>query len=107
MNPALGGSTSGCEDDDFDDFVAGSIALVQRGTCTFVVKSVNAQEAGASAVIIMNEGNAGRTALDFNPNVAGTNIPVVATQSTTAVNGKRGKGNFKPQPDPEETPVAL
>jgi Zn-dependent M28 family amino/carboxypeptidase len=80
-NPPLGGSTSGCEDDDFDGFVAGSIALVQRGTCNFVVKSVNAEEAGASAVIIMNEGNAGRTALDFNPGVAGTNIPVVATSS--------------------------
>ncbi|MDP1848154.1 MAG: M28 family peptidase [Solirubrobacteraceae bacterium] len=81
MNPPLGDSTSGCEDDDFDDFVAGSIALVQRGTCNFVVKSVNAEEAGASAVIIMNEGNAGRTELDFNPGVAGTNIPVVATSS--------------------------
>ena len=81
MNPPLGGSTSGCEADDFDDFVAGSIALVQRGTCNFVVKSLNAEAAGAAAVIIMNEGNAGRTELDFNPAVDGTTIPVVATSS--------------------------
>ena len=57
MNPPLGGSSSGCEDDDFDDFVAGSIALVQRGTCDFIVKVNKAAVAGAIAVIIMNEGN--------------------------------------------------
>jgi len=78
--PSTGGSTSGCEDDDFDNFVAGSIALVQRGTCNFIVKVENAQEAGASAVIIMNEGNLPeRTELDFNPAVAGATVPVGAT----------------------------
>ena len=35
---------------------AGSVALVQRGTCGFNVKVLNAQAAGASAVIVMNEG---------------------------------------------------
>src|SRR4051812_48113644 len=29
-------SNSGCEAEDFKDFPAGSIALVQRGTCTFL-----------------------------------------------------------------------
>ncbi len=50
-------STSGCEAADFAGFPAGNIALVQRGTCTFAVKAQNAQAAGASAVIIFNQGN--------------------------------------------------
>lgn len=49
--------TSGCEAADFAGFPAGNIALVQRGTCTFAVKALNAQAAGASAVIIFNQGN--------------------------------------------------
>jgi Zn-dependent M28 family amino/carboxypeptidase len=55
--PSTGGSTSGCEPADFAGFPAGSIALMQRGTCTFAAKTDNAQAAGASAVIIFNEGN--------------------------------------------------
>ena len=62
--PPVGGSTSGCEDADFAGFTAGHIALVQRGTCFFVDKATNAQEAGAAGVIIMNEGNTpGRSGL--------------------------------------------
>ncbi len=49
--------TSGCEPADFAGFPAGSIALIQRGTCEFGVKAINAQNAGASAVIIFNQGN--------------------------------------------------
>ena len=33
------------------------IALIQRGTCTFSDKAVNAETAGAEAVIIFNQGN--------------------------------------------------
>ena len=43
--------------DDFAGFPAGSIALVQRGGCTFAVKAHNAEAAGAEAVIIFNQGN--------------------------------------------------
>ncbi len=58
----LAGSTSGCEDADFAGFVPGNVALVRRGSCAFGIKVVNAQEAGASAVIVMNTGTAGSTA---------------------------------------------
>jgi Zn-dependent M28 family amino/carboxypeptidase len=53
-------STSGCEASDFAGFPAGAIALVQRGgtNCTFELKAGNAQAAGATAVIFMNQGNA-------------------------------------------------
>ena len=33
------------------------IALIQRGTCTFGVKALNAEAAGAEAVIIFNQGD--------------------------------------------------
>ena len=56
--PSTGGSTSGCEASDFPAAVAGKIALVQRGTCTFREKADNAIRAGAIGVIIFNEGNA-------------------------------------------------
>ena len=51
------GNTSGCEAADFAGFPAGNIALVQRGTCSFAIKALNAQAAGASAVILFNQGN--------------------------------------------------
>lgn len=51
-------STSGCEAADFAGFPAGDIALIQRGTCSFADKALNAEAAGASAVIIFNQGNA-------------------------------------------------
>ena len=41
----------------------GRIALIQRGTCFLGVKVLNAQAAGASGVILFNEGNPGRTGL--------------------------------------------
>ncbi|MFQ6172925.1 M28 family peptidase [Oryzobacter sp. R7] len=50
-------STSGCEAADFAGFPAGNIALIQRGTCPFADKAINAEAAGASAVVIFNQGN--------------------------------------------------
>ncbi|MFN2374762.1 MAG: M28 family peptidase, partial [Cyclonatronaceae bacterium] len=50
-------STSGCEASDFAGFPAGNIALIQRGGCTFQLKAINAEAAGASGVIIFNQGN--------------------------------------------------
>ena len=55
--PSPGGSTSGCEASDFPAAVAGKIALIQRGTCTFRQKAENAQAAGAIGVVIFNEGD--------------------------------------------------
>jgi hypothetical protein len=57
-------STSGCTAADFNSStMSGHIALIQRGGCNFGVKVLNAQAAGATGVIIFNEGNPGRTAL--------------------------------------------
>jgi hypothetical protein len=59
-------STSGCQASDFAGFFAGDIALIQRGACNFTDKVNNAFAAGASGVLLFNEGNPGRTDL-FSP----------------------------------------
>jgi Zn-dependent M28 family amino/carboxypeptidase len=76
--PSTGGSTSGCEAADFVGFPVGAIALIQRGTCDFVVKVQNAINAGATAVIIMNEGNDATRLGLVNPATTG-DLPVLAT----------------------------
>jgi Zn-dependent M28 family amino/carboxypeptidase len=56
-------STSGCEPEDFVPASATEpqVALVQRGSCAFAAKALNAEAAGYDAVVIFNEGQAGRT----------------------------------------------
>ncbi len=56
-----GDSSSGCERSDFERLVEGEVALMRRGSCPFEDKVSNAEEAGASAVVIFNEGSQGRT----------------------------------------------
>ncbi len=71
-------AASGCSPSDFAGFPAGAIALVQRGFCARATKAQNAQAAGASAVIMFNEGSAGRTGL-LTAGVNPITIPVVGT----------------------------
>lgn len=77
----LGGS-SGCDAADWAGFPAGGIALVQRGTCGFAVKALNAQAAGAAAAIIANDGRPGEL-VNMIGDATGLTIPVV--WATTAV----------------------
>jgi Peptidase family M28/PA domain len=72
-------SASGCSSADFSGFVAGRVALIQRGTCTFGTKVQNAEAAGASGVIIFNEGNPGRTAVFNGTLTDAAGNPVVPT----------------------------
>lgn len=77
--------TSGCEAADFAGLDLGGpadIALVQRGTCEFGVKAINAQTAGAEAVVIFNQGNTPDrsgliTGTLFGVNQTPLSIPVV------------------------------
>jgi Zn-dependent M28 family amino/carboxypeptidase len=72
-DPAVG---AGCTADQFVDFPAGDVALIERGVCAFGLKAANAQDADASAVVIYN---------NADPVFAGTlggvgyDIPVVGT----------------------------
>ena len=72
-------STSGCTSADFAGFTAGRIALIQRGGCNFGVKVLNAKDAGASGVVIFNEGNPGRTDLLIGGMVDAAGNPIVPT----------------------------
>src|SRR3954452_10397174 len=72
-------SASGCLASDFAGFMPGNIALIQRGTCTFDEKVANAEAAGASAVVIFNEGNPGRTDVFDGGLEGGEHIPILFT----------------------------
>lgn len=63
--------------------LAGKIALIQRGGCTFYVKAMNAQNAGAVGVVLYNN-----TTGYVSPTVAGTppvTIPVVAISQADGI----------------------
>ena len=80
---------AGCEAADFTTFPAGTIALIQRGACTFKIKATNAQAAGAVGVVIYNN-IAGP--LNGTLGSPGQNIPVIGTlqsigQETVALLG--------------------
>ncbi len=80
----VGNSTDGCE--PIVGFTRGRIALVDRGTCTFVSKAKNAQEAGAIALVIANN-------IDGPPpGMSGADPTVtIPTVSVTNVAGARFK----------------
>jgi Zn-dependent M28 family amino/carboxypeptidase len=78
-----GSSNSGCEASDFPVETAGNVALIQRGTCDFVVKVENAAAAGATAAIIFNEGQEGRT--DIINGTLGHSVKIPALDTTFAV----------------------
>jgi hypothetical protein len=73
--------------------IAGNIALIDRGTCTFTSKALVAQSAGAAGVIIVNN-----VATSTPPDLGGTDpsvlIPVVSvTQSDgNAIRAQLGSG---------------
>jgi Zn-dependent M28 family amino/carboxypeptidase len=77
-------STSGCEAADFAGFTAGNVALVQRGTCSFGLKAQNAEAAGASAVVIFNEGQEGRTDV-INGTLGGPGVTIPVLGASFAV----------------------
>lgn len=56
--------------------VAGNIALVERGVCAFTIKAINAQNAGATGVIVANNQPGGAIGLGgADPNVV---VPVIS-----------------------------
>ena len=73
-------TTSACEASDFTGFPRGNIALVQRGTCQFTAKVDHAAAAGASGVIVLNQGNdPSRLGLFAGTLGKQASMPVVAT----------------------------
>lgn len=87
-SPNYDGS-DGCEASDFTGIdLQGKIAVIQRGTCGFSDKVVNAQKAGAKAVIVFNQGNsAGRTGL-FSGTLSNTSTATIPAFGVTFQLGK-------------------
>jgi Zn-dependent M28 family amino/carboxypeptidase len=86
-------STSGCEATDFDGFTPGNIALIQRGTCNFSVKAVNAEDAGAAGVIIFNQGNtATPDRLDLFGGTLGGQVVTIPVVSAPYARGEEWNG---------------
>lgn len=84
--PAVPGSTSGCELADFPTPpAADSVALIQRGTCTFAQKALNAAAAGYAAAVIFNEGQPGRDELLGGTLGAEEPIPIPVLGTTYAL----------------------
>jgi len=50
----VGATNDGCTTLTNGAAIAGQIALVDRGTCTFAIKTKNAQDAGATGVVLVN-----------------------------------------------------
>ncbi len=73
-------TTSGCDVSDFTEFRRGDIALVQRGTCPFGDKVERAASAGASAVVVLNQGDdPSRLGLFAGTLGRQVSVPVLAT----------------------------
>jgi hypothetical protein len=76
-------STSGCEEADYEGVPAGAIIIVQRGTCSFADKLTLADASPAGAMILINEGQPGRTVpLWFD--MTGIEVPTMAATIETA-----------------------
>ena len=70
--------------------VAGRIALIDRGNCNFTVKAANAQNAGATAVVIVDNVSAATP-----PGMSGTdNTITIPTVSITMANGNAIKAQL-------------
>ena len=91
IDDGTGTSTDGCESLTAASAaaVAGNIALIDRGDCNFTVKTVNAQAAGAVAVIIANNVADGLPPLGGND--ASITIPTVGV---TLADGNTIKANL-------------
>jgi Zn-dependent M28 family amino/carboxypeptidase len=90
---ALDSTSSGCESSDFGGFPRGAVALVKRGECFLFMKARNARAAGASAVLIANTGEPGRTAPVLGTLVQpGIGIPVLGVSSSLGTELARAAG---------------
>jgi Zn-dependent M28 family amino/carboxypeptidase len=77
-------ASSGCEGSDFAGFPSGAVALMRRGACPFSQKAQNAEQHGAAAALIANDGSPGRTAPISATLFAPVTIPVLVVSSELA-----------------------
>ncbi|MDW3650633.1 MAG: T9SS-dependent M36 family metallopeptidase [Bacteroidia bacterium] len=83
------GNNEGCNALSNAGDVSGKIVLIDRGTCEFGVKALNAQNAGAIGVIVANDGRGGGL-ISMAPGAsgAGVNIPAFFISQNDGTNLK-------------------
>ncbi|MGH2752181.1 MAG: M28 family peptidase [Actinomycetota bacterium] len=87
------GAPDGCEEDAFAGFPTGNVALVQAGPCPLTQQVLSAQEAGASAVLLMFTPELADTSSGvLRPTLASSNGKVPAL----AVSNKLGRALARP-----------
>ena len=91
-NDGAGTVTDGCEAFPAG-FFAGKIAVIDRGTCTFKTKTLNAQNANASAVILVNNA-AGGPAPSLGDDATITTPITIPTISVTQADGNAIKAQL-------------
>jgi choice-of-anchor B domain-containing protein len=74
------------------DFPAGAIAIAVRGTCGFAVKAQNAQAAGASALVVVNNAAGVITMGGSAPDVTIPSVMVSNTDGATIIAGLPATG---------------
>ncbi|MGH9873729.1 MAG: PA domain-containing protein [Pyrinomonadaceae bacterium] len=93
LDPADGAgpsTTDGCSTLTNGAAVSGQIALIDRGLCTFVTKVKNAQNAGAVAVVIVDN-----VAAATPPGMAGSDVTItIPAVSITLANGNTIKAQL-------------
>ncbi|HSE08142.1 MAG TPA: M28 family metallopeptidase [Nocardioidaceae bacterium] len=80
----------GCDSADFAGFPTGNVALVSRGGCTFATKATNAENAGASAVVIYNNTSGelnGTLGADFTGDIPAVSTTQALGQQLVATDG--------------------
>jgi hypothetical protein len=87
-NDGVGATADACE--PLVGFPAGSIAIVDRGTCEFGFKALTAQNAGAIGVIVAN--NAPGTPIVMGPGQVGNQV-TIPTVMVTQADGTLFKAN--------------
>ena len=86
LDPADGSgplTTDGCSPLTNAAAVAGNIAILDRGSCSFIVKVKNAQNAGAIAVIIANSAAAFGGMAGVDPTITIPSVMVTQTDGNT------------------------
>ncbi len=79
VNDGSANPTQGCNAATNGPDLAGKIALIDRGTCEFGVKSLNAEMAGAIAVVVFNSAaNAGLGTIVMGPGAVGATVTIPA-----------------------------
>jgi hypothetical protein len=100
VNDGVDTATDGCT--PLVGFPAGAIALVDRGTCNFTVKTVNAQAAGAVAVIVVNNvPGAASTMTGTDPTITIPSVMVSLADGNTIKAGLPATGTVASLPQPE------